>query len=91
MFHIGIDIGGTFTDCVLIGADTHGRVTTYRTAKALSTPGDPADGVMAGLAELGRQRRPSPCRNCWARPSGSGTGPRSAPTRCWNGPAPESG
>src|SRR5215472_1590965 len=52
MFHIGIDIGGTFTDCVLIGADTHGRVTTYRTAKALSTPGDPADGVMAGLAEL---------------------------------------
>ena len=52
MFHIGIDIGGTFTDCVLIGADTDGRVTTYRTAKALSTPGDPADGVMAGLAEL---------------------------------------
>ena len=52
MFHIGIDIGGTFTDCVLIGTDTHGRVTTYRTAKALSTPGDPADGVMAGLAEL---------------------------------------
>ena len=52
MFHIGIDIGGTFTDCVLIGADTDGRVTTYRTAKALSTPGDPAGGVMAGLAEL---------------------------------------
>src|SRR5262252_8954007 len=52
MFHIGIDIGGTFTDCVLIGTDTHGRVTTYRTAKALSTPGDPADGIMAGLAEL---------------------------------------
>lgn len=52
MFHIGIDIGGTFTDCVLIGADADGQVTAYRTAKALSTPGDPADGVMAGLAEL---------------------------------------
>jgi N-methylhydantoinase A len=52
MFHIGIDIGGTFTDCVLIGADVAGRVTTYRTAKALSTKGDPADGVMAGLTEL---------------------------------------
>src|SRR5262252_1926227 len=52
MFHIGIDIGGTFTDCVLIGADADGQVTAYRTAKALSTPADPADGVMAGLAEL---------------------------------------
>jgi N-methylhydantoinase A len=52
MFHVGIDIGGTFTDCVLIGADTDGQVTAYRTAKTLSTPGDPADGVMAGLAEL---------------------------------------
>src|SRR5690348_7722277 len=52
MFYIGIDIGGTFTDCVLIGADENGHVTTYRTAKALSTKGDPAEGVMTGLAEL---------------------------------------
>jgi N-methylhydantoinase A len=52
MFHIGIDIGGTFTDCVLIGIAEAGRVTTYRTAKVLSTKDDPADGVMAGLAEL---------------------------------------
>src|SRR5215475_2175042 len=52
MFYIGIDIGGTFTDCVLIGADEAGHVTTYRTAKALSTKGDPAEGVMTGLAEL---------------------------------------
>ena len=51
MFHIGIDIGGTFTDCVLIGeGDTAGG--TYHTAKALSTKGDPADGVLAALAEL---------------------------------------
>ena len=52
MFHIGIDIGGTFTDCVLIGADAADGGTTYGTAKALSTRGDPADGVMAGLTEL---------------------------------------
>ncbi|HEX8006410.1 MAG TPA: hydantoinase/oxoprolinase family protein [Trebonia sp.] len=52
MFHIGVDIGGTFTDCVLIGADAANGITRYGTAKALSTKGDPADGVMAGLAEL---------------------------------------
>jgi N-methylhydantoinase A len=34
-FVIGIDTGGTFTDCVVIDAD--GRIVT---AKASSTPGD---------------------------------------------------
>lgn len=52
MFHIGIDIGGTFTDCVLIGDPADGGTETYRTAKALSTKGDPADGVLAGLTDL---------------------------------------
>jgi N-methylhydantoinase A len=52
MVHIGIDIGGTFTDCVLIGEDTTDGAVTYSTAKALSTKGDPADGVLAGLIEL---------------------------------------
>ena len=51
MFHIGIDIGGTFTDCVLIGEGSPGGG-SYHTAKALSTKGDPADGVFAALAEL---------------------------------------
>jgi N-methylhydantoinase A len=51
-FHIGIDIGGTFTDCVLIGAGPAGGTATYRTAKALSTKGDPVDGVLAGLTDL---------------------------------------
>lgn len=51
MFHIGIDIGGTFTDCVLIGEGAPAGG-TYHTAKALSTKGDPADGVLAALAEL---------------------------------------
>jgi len=51
VFHIGVDIGGTFTDCVLVGEGTDGGV-TYSTAKALSTRADPAEGVLAGLAEL---------------------------------------
>ena len=52
MFQIGIDIGGTFTDCVLIGDPAADGAATYRTAKALSTKGDPADGVLAGLTDL---------------------------------------
>jgi N-methylhydantoinase A len=49
---IGIDIGGTFTDCVLIGDPAADGAVTYRTAKVLSTKGDPADGVLAGLTDL---------------------------------------
>ena len=44
---IGIDIGGTFTDLVALGAD--GRV---RTRKIASTPHDYAEGIVAGLADL---------------------------------------
>ena len=51
MFHIGVDIGGTFTDCVLVGDSTQGTA-TYSTAKTLSTKADPAEGVLAGLTEL---------------------------------------
>src|SRR6202011_3450256 len=52
MFQIGVDIGGTFTDCVLVGHPATDGTATYRTAKALSTKGDPVDGVLAGLTEL---------------------------------------
>jgi N-methylhydantoinase A len=52
MFSVGIDIGGTFTDCVLIGGDPNGGATTYATAKVLSTKDEPADGVLSGLAAL---------------------------------------
>ncbi|MCY4432777.1 MAG: hydantoinase/oxoprolinase family protein, partial [bacterium] len=45
---LGIDIGGTFTDVVLIDR-TDGSICT---AKVLTTPGDPATGVLAGIAEL---------------------------------------
>jgi N-methylhydantoinase A len=44
---IGIDVGGTFTDVAAV--DAAGRVTI---AKAPSTPKDPADGVLDGLALL---------------------------------------
>jgi N-methylhydantoinase A len=46
-----VDIGGTFTDCGLIGTDGRGTG-AYASAKALSTKDDPVDGVMAGLEKL---------------------------------------
>lgn len=53
---IGVDIGGTFTDCVLVG-ESGARLTT----KSLTTPDDPAQGVIDGLeqaaAELGTPLR----------------------------------
>ena len=51
MYQIGVDIGGTFTDCVLIGTDGRGTG-AYASAKALSTKDDPVDGVIAGLEKL---------------------------------------
>jgi N-methylhydantoinase A len=47
MYYIGVDIGGTFTDCVLV--DTDGN---HRTAKTLSSKEDPVSGVLAGLERL---------------------------------------
>ena len=45
-FHLGIDVGGTFTDAVLICEQT-GRIDT---AKVPSTPADPSIGFMAAVA-----------------------------------------
>ena len=47
MYYVGVDIGGTFTDCVLM--DQEGN---HRTAKTLSTKDDPVSGVLAGLGLL---------------------------------------
>ena len=49
-FRIGCDIGGTFTDFVLIEMATG----TIRTAKRLTTPEDPSVAMLAGLSALGR-------------------------------------
>jgi N-methylhydantoinase A len=46
----GIDVGGTFTDCVVI--DEEGGVTL---AKSSSTPGDFAQGILDALAVAGRR------------------------------------
>lgn len=45
---IGIDTGGTFTDVVALDEDTGEMVTT----KTPSTPGNPADGFMAGIDKV---------------------------------------
>jgi N-methylhydantoinase A len=46
-YRVGVDVGGTFTDLVALGADG------VRTAKVLSTPHDQAEGVTAALAAAG--------------------------------------
>ena len=54
-YSIGIDVGGTFTDFVLLDAD--GRLVEHKTP---STPHDPAEGVLAGLEELAASTGPAP-------------------------------
>ena len=45
---VGIDTGGTFTDVVAVDEDSGGIVTT----KTPSTPANPADGFIAGVAKI---------------------------------------
>src|SRR5437764_14023881 len=49
-FRVGLDIGGTFTDFVLLN-DTIGEI---RLHKVLTTTPDPAEGALRGLVELCR-------------------------------------
>lgn len=46
-FYVGIDVGGTFTDCVLV--DSNGRSVVE---KAFTTPRDPSQGVLNGIEKL---------------------------------------
>ena len=48
---VGIDVGGTFTDFVLL-EDATGRTYTY---KCLTTPRDPSDAIEEGMRALARQ------------------------------------
>ena len=47
-FRVGIDIGGTFTDLVLLDS-SHGRLFNE---KVLTTPDDPSVGALAGLEKI---------------------------------------
>ncbi|MFC0385857.1 hydantoinase B/oxoprolinase family protein [Muricoccus vinaceus] len=47
-YRIGFDIGGTFTDFILLDR----RSATIRLHKCLTTPQDPSVGALAGLGEL---------------------------------------
>jgi N-methylhydantoinase A len=47
-YRLDVDIGGTFTDLALLEEQSGTLVTT----KTLTTPGDPADGVLFGLRQL---------------------------------------
>ena len=54
-YRLGIDIGGTFTDFVLLDSRTgHSAI-----HKCLTTPGDPARAVLEGTVELLAQRKVS--------------------------------
>ena len=48
MLRLGVDVGGTFTDFLLVDEET-GRTVLYKTP---SDPGDPSRGVLAGLRQL---------------------------------------
>ena len=50
-FRVGVDVGGTFTDAILINEDT-GRT---RIAKVPSTPGDPSVGFLAAVERILRE------------------------------------
>jgi N-methylhydantoinase A len=53
MLHVGVDIGGTFTDLFAWDRDVAGGGHRVREAKVLSTPADPSVGVMQALAAAG--------------------------------------
>ena len=50
-YRLGFDIGGTFTDFVLLDAAT-GGITLH---KCLTTPADPAEGALAGIRAITEQ------------------------------------
>ena len=56
-YRLGVDIGGTFTDVVLLGTDG-----ALWTRKVLSTPDDYARGVVHGIVELLRESGAAPAR-----------------------------
>ena len=71
-YRIGFDIGGTFTDFILLDTQRN----DIRLHKCLTTPHDPSVGALQGLAELlqaADSRSPTSATSC--------TAPRWSPTR----------
>ena len=54
-YRLGVDIGGTFTDVVLLAGDG-----SVRTRKVLSTPADYAQGVVEGIRSILREADVAP-------------------------------
>lgn len=52
-YMIGIDVGGTFTDLTLVDSSTQ----TAHIHKVLSTPSDPSQAIMLGIADLLAQQK----------------------------------
>ncbi len=50
---VGVDVGGTFTDLILLEPAADGSAATVRFAKVPTTPDNQALGVLAALAEAG--------------------------------------
>ena len=48
MYRVGIDIGGTFTDMLLVGEDGIAVI-----GKTLTTPGDPSSGLFSLMCVAG--------------------------------------
>jgi N-methylhydantoinase A/oxoprolinase/acetone carboxylase beta subunit len=76
-YNLGVDVGGTFTDVVVLDEETSDLTVT----KVLSTPANPSDGVLTGVGEA-TERAGATARSA-ARPDGSTSGP--SPAR---GPSP---
>ena len=85
-YRIGVDIGGTFTDCTVVAAD--GAVTI---GKSPSTPPEFAAGFINSVAAAAERMGMPLARPARRRRTGSPTGPRSGSTRSSRAPAPGSG
>ena len=70
---IGVDIGGTFTDLVLIDENSG----TVPLGKLLTTPDNPTRAVMDGITQLLHDAG----SGGWGRAARWSTGPRWSPTR----------
>ena len=51
-YRVGVDIGGTFTDIVLLSEGDQNNAQTVAIGKVLTTPQEPAQAVLQGVKEL---------------------------------------